>query len=145
MQELVIRKLKEEDIDDVFKIEKSLIGECNKESIFKTLKNDNLFYYVLLKNNKIIGFFECQIIEPEIEIFDIAVIEEEQRKGFASYMMNYIISIAKDKKCSTIFLEVNSINNKAINFYKKFGFNKYLERKKYYGENDAILMKLELN
>jgi hypothetical protein len=38
---------------------------------------------------------------------------------------------------------VSRINQKAISLYDKFGFKEYAVRKNYYGENDAILMKLE--
>ena len=58
--------------------------------------------------------------------------------------MNFYLELAKRKGCDTILLEVNSMNNKAINLYKKFGFVAYGERKNYYGENDAILMKLQV-
>ena len=58
--------------------------------------------------------------------------------------MNHFIELCKEQGCDTIFLEVNSINQKAINLYHKFGFVAYSKRQNYYGENDAILMKLSL-
>ena len=58
--------------------------------------------------------------------------------------MNDLKKIVGENNCATIFLEVNSINSKAISLYKKYGFVSYSTRKNYYGENDAILMKLEL-
>jgi ribosomal protein S18 acetylase RimI-like enzyme len=39
---------------------------------------------------------------------------------------------------------VNTNNIKAINLYTKFGFVEYSRRKNYYGDNDAILMKLDV-
>jgi ribosomal-protein-alanine N-acetyltransferase len=57
--------------------------------------------------------------------------------------MNYFIDFCKRKNVCTIFLEVNTINSKAISLYEKFGFARYGIRKKYYGENDAVLMKLD--
>ena len=58
--------------------------------------------------------------------------------------MDKLILICKENLCETIFLEVNSINYKAISLYEKYGFKSYLIRKNYYGENDAVLMKLDL-
>lgn len=145
MNDFSIEKLTEQYVDDVFKLESKLIGNCDKSSIIKSLESGTLNYFVLLKNKEAIGFFECMILPPEIELYDIAVKEEEQGNGYSKIMMNYLIDLAKQVDVSTIFLEVNSINNKAIGLYNKFGFEKYSERKNYYGENkDAILMKLDL-
>ena len=58
--------------------------------------------------------------------------------------MDYLFDICKQRNCNTIFLEVNTINYKAINLYNKYGFKQYSLRKNYYGNNDAILMKVEL-
>ena len=142
---LEIVKLESKYIDDVYAIEKSLIGDCDKKSIIKSIDSEILNYYVLLKNKKVIGFFECQILQPEIELYDIAVVQEEQGNGYAKFMMDYLLSLAHKSKCHTILLEVNNINNKAINLYNRYGFEKYFVRKNYYGDNDAIMMKLHLD
>ena len=81
----------------------------------------------------------------EIELFDIAIDSKFQGNGYSKMLMKFLIDFAKEKKCETIFLEVNRINKKAIHLYSKFGFIEYAVRRNYYGENDAILMKLELN
>lgn len=139
-----IKKLTNDFIDDVFYLENKLIGKCDKKSIIDSLTNEKLNYFVLLKNDKVVGFFECLIISPEIELYDICIDEEFQGFGYSKLLMNYLIELAKQFDVATIFLEVNSINNKAINLYSKYGFKQYSIRKNYYGENDAILMKLEL-
>ena len=59
--------------------------------------------------------------------------------------MDFYLSFSKEKGSDTIFLEVNSINMKAISLYKKYGFCEYGRRKNYYGnQEDAILMKLKI-
>lgn len=145
MNELKIEKLSKEYIDSVYNIEKNLIGDCDKEVIAKSLYNENLNYYILIKQGEVIGFFECLILPPEVELYDIAVVKDEQGKGYSNVMMDYLINLAKESKSNTILLEVNSINSKAIKLYNKYGFKKYSERKRYYGDNDAILMKLEIS
>lgn len=144
MNNLSIDVLTEKYVDLVYEIEKTLIGDCDKNTILNSLTSDVLKYFILLKNDQVIGFFECQIIPPEIELFDIAIIQSEQGNGYSKILMDYLINFARENNCETILLEVNNINSKAINLYNKFGFKKYSERKNYYGKNDAILMKLEL-
>ena len=139
-----IRKLTNDDVVSVFEIEKKLIGTGSIDDIKKSLESDVINYFVLKNNGVVLGFLELSTLPPEMELFDIAIDEEFQGKGYAKLLMNFMIDFAKENKCETIFLEVNRINQKAISLYDKFGFKEYAVRKNYYGENDAILMKLEL-
>ena len=132
------------DVSDVCELESSLLGKTSEDKVMSTIQSSTLFYYVLKKNQKIVGFFECSIISPEAELFDIAIKKEFQGMGYSKMLMEYFIEVCKNRGCDTIFLEVNSINNKAIKLYEKYGFVSYSKRKNYYGENDAILMKCEI-
>ena len=145
MGEFEIVKLTEKYIDDVFDIESELIGKCDKKSILNSINSDSLNYYILLKNQEVVGFLECLILPPEIELYDIAVASKFQGKGYSKLMMDYLLSLAENTSSNTILLEVNSINYKAIGLYEKYGFKKYSERKNYYGNNDAILMRLDID
>ena len=139
-----ILPLASDDISAVCEIESALIGRTSEEKIRDTIESLTLFYYVLKVDKKVVGFFECSIISPEAELFDIAVSKEFQGQGYSKLLMKYFVELCKKSSCDTVFLEVNSINNIAINLYKKFGFAKYGVRKNYYGDNDAILMKCEI-
>ena len=67
--------------------------------------------------------------------------QDYQRCGYSNVLMEHLIAYCRDNNVSTIFLEVNRNNSKAISLYHKFGFVEYSVRKNYYGDNDAILMK----
>lgn len=144
MEEVKVVPLEEKYITDCLNIENSLLSPTSYDKILSTISDDFVHYYVLIKNDKVIGFFECKIISPEAELYDIAIVKSEQGKGYSKILMNYFISLCKDLKCDTIFLEVNSMNYKAIDLYEKYGFTSYMIRKNYYGDNDAILMKLSI-
>lgn len=141
---LSIEKMTENQVVQVFEIERDLLGTSNIDVIKQTLNSETLNYYVLKKDNEIIGFLEISIISPECELYDIAIKKEFQGNHYSDVLMNFLIEKGKAEKVETIFLEVNSINNKAISLYKKFGFYAYTIRKNYYGKNDAILMKKDL-
>lgn len=136
-----IETMTEKDVLIVFELEKKLIGSANKETILKTLSNENLNYYLIFEDEQVVGFLEGFIISPESEIYDIAVDEAYQRKGYAKKLMEFFIDLSKQKGVETILLEVNSNNTKAINLYNLFGFVEYGKRKNYYGDSDAVLMK----
>ena len=140
-----IEKLSTDYAQSVFEMENENLGTGDIESILKTIDNKNLNYYVLLSEGAVVGFFECLILPPEIELYDIVVSKEFQGKGYSKIMMDFLLELAKENNVETILLEVNKMNNRAINLYLKYGFKEYAVREKYYGENDAILMRLELN
>ena len=133
-----------DEVLEVYEIEQSLLGNTSVKSISETLESNTLSYYVLKNGAEVLGFLEISIISPECELYDIAIKKEYQGKHLSNLLMDKLISICKENLCETIFLEVNSINYRAISLYEKYGFKSYSIRKNYYGENDAILMKLDL-
>jgi len=144
MENLKIVPLKMKYVDDVFLIEKTFFDLQNSSVIEDSLKSETLNYFVLLDGEKVVGFYECSIVLDEAELFDIAVDLSYQGKGLSKILMEHFMNICKEKQVRTIFLEVNTNNIKAINLYTKFGFVEYSRRKNYYGDNDAILMKLDV-
>ena len=61
--------------------------------------------------------------EYETVWLGIAVIDEKIGKGLGKIMMEKLISEAMSIKVNQIFLSVDNDNIKAINLYKKYGFN----------------------
>ena len=61
-------------------------------------------------------------------------------------LVNRIISVAKEKNCKIIYLEVRSKNNAAINLYEKCGFIRSGLRKNFYTNptDDAFIMELNI-
>lgn len=144
MDDFQIERLTENFVDEVFMLESKLLGKASRQKISDSIASSTLNYFILKINNSVVGFYEVSVIPPEAEIYDIAVKEEFQGKGIGKLLLKHLIDFCKSKNVNTIFLEVNNINNKAINLYKNFGFNVYSKRKNYYGENDAILMNLHI-
>lgn len=142
--DFIFSKMTEKDATEVCKIENELIGNSSYKTILDTLKSDKLNYYVLKNGTEIIGFLEILLIAPECELYDIAIKKEYQGRGYSKILIDNLLKLLKENQVATIFLEVNSINYKAINLYEKYGFKEYSIRKNYYGDNDAILMKLDM-
>ena len=104
-------------------------------------------------DNSTIGFIVGRFViggetegRTDAEIYNIAVAEEEQRKGFGQFLFNAFVSACLKKKTANIWLEVRESNEKAIAFYEKNGFTSVQTRPFFY-ENPrehALLMKLAL-
>lgn len=101
--------------------------------------------YVVLENGKVIGFFEFSILSDLGEIFMIAVDKNFHGKGIGKVIMEFILEKMKEENVKEIYLDVSVNNKRAINFYKKYGFEELYIREKYYRNlEDAILMKKQL-
>ena len=129
MDDFQIERLTENFVDEVFMLESKLLGKASRQKISDSIASSTLNYFILKINNSVVGFYEVSVIPPEAEIYDIAVKEEFQGKGIGKLLLKHLIDFCKSKNVNTIFLEVNNINNKAINLYKNFGFNVYSKKK----------------
>ena len=72
-----------------------------------------------------------------VNIVDVFTKEEYRRKGYSYKLFSYLINKYKDVK---FMLEVRSRNVSAINLYLKLGFVVIYVRKKYYNDDDALIM-----
>lgn len=137
----MIRKAAREDIIDI-----NLIGNQYKSNFQSTynveeyLLNEN---YIILVNedNKVNAFL---IVYKNIDFFELEMIVVDKnfhKQGIATNLISYLLSNFV-KENGSILLEVASNNTKALNLYKKFGFELLNIRKKYYDSKiDAYVMK----
>lgn len=90
-------------------------------------------------NNELIGFIHYSKIFECIEIQNIIIEKSYRNKGYASTLINILIS-KNIKTTQKIILEVNENNIEAIKFYQKQKFKEINRRHKYYKTGDAIIM-----
>lgn len=95
-------------------------------------------------NGKIVSFLNYSLIYDRMEIEYIYTKDEYRNQGIASLLLNYLVKLGRESNCLNITLEVRMSNERAIKFYEKNGFKKVSIRKKYYKEEDGILMLREL-
>lgn len=113
----------------------------NFEIFKEELANTNSMYLVLKYENEIVSFGGIKIILDEADIMNIVTKKDKRNQGFAKFLFNELITMAKEQNCKTITLEVNENNLPAIKLYKDFKFKEIGKRKNYYKNGDtAILM-----
>lgn len=113
----------------------------NFEIFKEELANNNSMYLVLRYENEIVSFGGIKIILDEADIMNIVTKKDKRNQGFAKFLLNKLITIAKEQNCKTITLEVDENNLPAIKLYKDFEFKEVGKRKNYYKNgNTAILM-----
>ena len=87
-----------------------------------------------------VGYVIIEVVIDTINIIDVYVIEEYRRHNIATKLFDFLFSNYKDIR---FMLEVRSKNISAINLYKKFNFNVIHIRKKYYKDDDALIMEVK--
>ncbi len=136
----MIRIASKNDIDQINKLGNLLYSNFEKKyDIDSYLKNEK--YIILVEASKIIK--SVLIVYKNIDYFEIETIvttPEFRGNGYATGLLNYFID-KFTRKGDSIILEVSENNDNARKLYSEFGFEEFANRKKYYGEYDAILMK----
>lgn len=137
----MIRDAKETDEESISRLGKLVNSNYEKLFDFKKILNRNYSKILVLEEKNIVkGFIHYDILSDNIDIINIVIDLNERQKGYGSMLLSHLINnINKDIK--SITLEVSSNNEAAKNLYLKNGFEIINVRKKYYGEEDGLLMK----
>lgn len=131
-------------LHDLKTIEASLLNDFddfwNSNILKQEIESDSSTIYTLKINDKIVGFAGISIVLDEADITNIVIKKNCRGQKLSFFLMAILIDLASKSGCKKINLEVNEKNIIAINLYKKFGFEQVGLRKKYYNEQDAVLM-----
>ena len=86
--------------------------------------NKNHTYFCIASNGIDVGFMDIETDHPNagnMKIHKIYVLHEQHGKGYGYKLMQEARDFAKENQMNSMTLQVNR-NNKAVEFYKKFGF-----------------------
>mgnify|MGYP002729384937 FL=1 len=116
------------------------VSPWSEKQILSDMQQDNVDYFFVKKDEKIVGFLAISQLAGELEITNIAIKKAYQGHGLGSQLLADL-----DHVDCPIFLEVRASNTPAQALYKKCGFGIIGKRKQYYHEpvEDAIIMKRE--
>ena len=105
----------------------------------------NLVDNEFTKKPKMIGMACLWSILEEAHITLLAIHPDYRQQGFGTLLLLCLLRDAIARNLSWATLEVNDNNKKAINLYKKFGFEVAGKRKGYYKstDDDALILWLK--
>ncbi len=117
-----------------------IMSDCLKTRAYEC------YVYEVAGEIKAYIIFHCVL--DEVHLLNICVSPEYQKCGFGQAIITWLIDFSANNSSKTIYLEVRSSNNSAINLYNKLGFNEIGIRPNYYpakkGKEDALLFAYEL-
>ena len=135
-----IRQATVEDLAQISAIENNTSAyPCSNQQLHDCIDST----YLLLGDNRLLGFAVIVTVEKQAELHNIAIEPQEQSKGLGSLFLTALIA-GLPATVEQFYLEVRVSNYRAIRLYHQLGFNKIAERKDYYrngtGREDAIIM-----
>ncbi len=96
------------------------------------------------RDGKIAAYALGRVVADEGELLRLGTSPEQRRQGLAEKALVSLLEKMREKGAARCFLEVRSRNAPAISLYEKRGFKRGGLRKKYYGDDDAIVMTIDL-
>ena len=134
----MIRQATNSDIKAINEL--GLLIEGNYSKLFnieELLTKDYVNIYVYEENNDIYGFIHLESHYEICDLINIAVRSNMQNHSIGSKLLEYSIN---NMKADKMMLEVRESNVNAIKLYNKYNFKVINIRKKYYGDENALIM-----
>jgi len=100
-------------------------------------------YLVIEDSGEVYGHIGVRHVLGELHITTIAVKPEYRRRGHARALIG--AALVAYPNASYVHLEVRPTNVAALDLYESLGFRKTGRRPRYYGDEDALLMTLNLD
>ena len=124
------------------------------EKISSEINDKNSRYFVFEEENQVVGYMKVNFFgrqtedgyENSLELQRIYVLKSYKGKGIGKKFMEVAIDLAYENDLEYVWLGVWEHNYKAIEFYKKKGFEKFGEHVFVLGKDEQVdyLMKLEI-
>lgn len=133
------------DVDAIYEIESKVFysGWTRNNISSELVNNRNTEGYILECEGNIIGYYFGWHICEESSLNNLAIHPDAQGLGLASVLMRHFLNKAQEHNTKETYLEVSTLNKKAIALYEKFGFTIVGLRENYYekAHEDAYIMK----
>lgn len=139
---LCFRRMREEDLDAVYKIETDTFSNPWLREFFEIELQHGSF--VVEKDGDIAGYICTMQVLDECTVTNVAVKSDLRRQGIAEYMMQSLEQMMDERDVRYYYLEVRASNSAAKALYHKLGYKEVGIRKGYYHHptEDAIVMSL---
>ena len=136
-----IKQINEKDIDLCYELDSNTISLWSKKQWANELKKEGIKVFGLFLSNLVIGICVFQVVLDEAQINFFAVNMKYRKKGYGTYLMNFLINECQKLNINKLFLEVSHTNYIAEKFYANFDFYTIGTRRNYYKDRSDALLK----
>jgi ribosomal-protein-alanine N-acetyltransferase len=100
-------------------------------------------YLVADERGRVLGYAGLAATRHEADVQTVAVDPDRQGEGLGRRLLDALLAEARRRGCADVFLEARADNERAIELYRRSGFEQVGVRRGYYrpGPVDAVLMR----
>jgi ribosomal-protein-alanine N-acetyltransferase len=136
-----IKNINEKDIDLCYELDSSTISFWTHKQWASEFKKEGIKVLGLFLSNLVIGICVFHVVLDEAQINFFVVDEKYRKKGYGTYLMNYLIKQCDILNLNRLLLEVSLTNTTAEKFYSRFDFYTVGIRTNYYKDGSDALLK----
>lgn len=143
VKQVVIRRMCEEDLEQVSRLEEETFSMPWSISAFRDMVNHpDAYYFVAVEDKKICGTCGIRNLSGEGELTNVAVRKEYRGCGLGQRLIAEALLEAQKAGMQAFTLEVRKSNAAAIHVYEKLGFVSEGIRPGFYEKpvEDAVIM-----
>ena len=145
MTKPIVRPMRPSDLPAVMEITRRSLPLPWGEAVWRQELASSLGLYLVLEVEGVVsGYIGLKLLSDEAHIVTIAVRPEQRRRGFARTLVEAALADPASAGARRVHLEVRPSNAGARALYGSVGFVQTGLRPAYYGDEDALLMTLDL-
>jgi ribosomal-protein-alanine N-acetyltransferase len=131
---LVIRRLRPADVDQVVRIEReAFTTPWQAETFTSLLDRDGVELVVMAdEGGEVVGYAVLWCILDQGELANIAIVPGRRGEGLGARLLGHVLDLARARGVERVFLEVRASNEAAAALYARFGFEEVGRRRDYY-------------
>lgn len=138
---MFVRRFRGYDLDRILSIENAAFSQPFSEDTIIGLLSIGAVILVATVDEYLVAYIQFWVKNNEGHIISIACDPEYRNQGISTKLMERTLEVFELAQISIVKLEVRTSNTKAIQFYKKLGFQEeYIEENYYENNENAIIM-----
>lgn len=143
MCSLIVRRMEEQDLDAVCRIEEETFSmPWSRKAFQESISLYHTIFLVAELDGEIAGYCGCYQSLEEAEITNVAVKKSLRRRGVARELLTKLFQVGTEQGAFAYTLEVRVSNEAAIRLYESLDFENVGIRKNFYEKptEDAMIM-----
>ena len=139
----LLRPMETSDLSSAIEIDTLCLPRPWSEAVWRDeLESPFGLYLVLEEAGEVFAHIGVRHLAEELHVTTLAVRPERRRRGYARALLEAALGAFPEAR--RVHLEVRPTNAAARSLYEVLGFVTTGRRRRYYGDEDALLMTLDL-
>ncbi len=138
---LNLRRMREADLDVVTELEAQAYSQPWNAHVFaEELSQPSRTYIVIEDQTEVLGYAGLMVVGTEAHVTTVVVHPDRREDRLGTRLMLALAAEAIEQGAKSMTLEVRVSNEAAQRLYRRFGMAPVGMRKKYYQDEDAMIM-----